>query len=89
MKPLTNSAVLPDVNGDFTPCPELMTQEEVIRYLRFPDVSSSKNYVDCIKYLVRIHGLPCMHISRKPLYPLEAVRRWIMQKTEKEMNKKG
>jgi len=28
------SAVLPDGNGSFTPCPELLTTEEAIRFLR-------------------------------------------------------
>ena len=67
--------------------PELMTQEELIRYLRLPDVSSSTNYKDSIKYLVRIHELPCIHISRQPLYPLEGVRQWIVEKMKKEMTK--
>ena len=27
-------SVLPDGNGGFTPCPEVLTEEEAIRYLR-------------------------------------------------------
>lgn len=29
------SSALPDGNGDFTPCPELLTEDEIIRFLRF------------------------------------------------------
>jgi hypothetical protein len=30
--------VLPDGNGGFTPCPELLTEEEAIRYLRLDGI---------------------------------------------------
>jgi len=31
-------AVLPNGNGDFTACPELLTEEEAIRYLRLDTI---------------------------------------------------
>ena len=31
---LSTPTVLPDGNGGFTPCPELLTEEEAIRFLR-------------------------------------------------------
>ena len=31
-------AVLPDGNGGFTPCPELLTEEEAIRFLRIESI---------------------------------------------------
>jgi len=31
-------AVLPDGNGGFTPCPELLKEEEAIRYLRLDGI---------------------------------------------------
>ena len=31
-------AVLPDGNGGFTPCPELLTEDEAIRFLRLDEV---------------------------------------------------
>lgn len=36
---LHTPAVLPDGNGGFTPCPELLTDEEAIRYLRLDQVN--------------------------------------------------
>ena len=60
--------------------PDLMTEEEVIDYLRIPKVSKAGEYNNVINNLKRAHGLPCIHISRKPLYPREAVWDWVMQK---------
>ena len=79
----TNST-LPDGNGTITPFPELMTEEELIRYLRINEVSQAGDLNNVIDNLKRMHCLPCIHISRKPLYPLSAVRRWIEEKLEKE-----
>jgi len=74
-------AVLHDGNGCFTVCPELLTEEELIIFLRVPEVSKSENYHNVIENLKRIHDLPRIHICGKPLYPLEEVREWIRKKT--------
>ena len=79
-------AVLPDGNGGSTPCPEVLTEDELIRYLRIPDVSKAKDYHHVIENLKRFHGLPCIHISRQPLYPRDAIRKWIEDKLNSEMN---
>jgi len=70
----TISAVLPDGNGGFTPCPELLTEEELITFLRIPQISKSKDYHNVIEDLKRMHGLPRIHICGKPLYPLDEIR---------------
>ena len=36
---LMMTKVLPDGNGGFTPCPELLTEEEAIRFLRLDGIS--------------------------------------------------
>lgn len=82
-------SVLSDGNGGFTPCPELMTEQELILFLRIPDVSDSQNYKNVVDNLVRMHELPCIHLCRKRLYPLERVRIWITKKSEKEMSEMG
>ena len=33
-------AILPDGNGGFTPCPELMTEDEAIRFLRLDQINT-------------------------------------------------
>ncbi len=73
-------AVLPDGNDGCVPCPELMTEEELIRFLRIPLISKAEDYGNVIENLKRMHNLPCIHISKKPLYPLNAIRKWIDEK---------
>jgi hypothetical protein len=75
---------LPDGHGGFMPCPELMTEEELIRFLRIPLISKAEDYGNVIENLKRMRGLPCIHICKKPLYPLNAVRKWIEEKLSKE-----
>jgi hypothetical protein len=72
--------VLPDGNGGFAPCPELMTEEELIVYLRISRISNAKNYHNVIDNLKRMHGLPRIHICGKALYPIEAIRKWVQEK---------
>ena len=64
--------------------PELMTETELMHFLRIPDVSPSANPHNVVENLKRFHHLPCIHISRTPLYPLVAVRRWVDEKLAKE-----
>ena len=64
--------------------PELMTETELMQFLRIPDVSPSVDPHNVVDNLKRFHHLPCIHISRQPLYPLAAVRRWVEQKLVKE-----
>ena len=74
-------AVLPDGNGGFTPCPELLTEDELIRFLRIPEVSKSKDFRNVVGHLKRYHDLPRIYICHQPLYPTSAVLRWIERKT--------
>jgi hypothetical protein len=59
-------------------CPDVMTEQEVIEYLRIPEVSEAKDFKNAIDNLIRFRGLPCIHISRKRLYPLQLVREWVL-----------
>ncbi len=60
---------------------DLLTEEELIKFLRIPSVSKASDYHNVITHLKRIHSLPCIHICRQPLYPTEAIRKWIEEKT--------
>ena len=64
--------------GDF---PDLMTEPELIRYLRIPDVSNSKSHRNVIEHLKRFRGLPRIHICNKALYPKRAIQNWIDAQT--------
>ena len=61
---------------------ELMTESEVIQFLRIPEISNSKNYHNVIEHLKRIRELPRIHICRKALYPKKAILDWV----EKEID---
>ena len=61
--------------------PDLLTEEELIKFLRISSVSKAKDYHNVIAHLKRIHDLPCIHICRQPLYPTGAIRKWIEEKT--------
>lgn len=61
--------------------PDIMTEEEVILFLRIPEISKAANFKHVIENLKRMHNLPCIHICRQPLYPLEAIKKWVKEKT--------
>lgn len=61
--------------------PDLMTEDELIVYLRIPEISKAKNHKNAVENLKRMHQLPRIHICGKPLYPREAIREWVRQKT--------
>ena len=61
--------------------PDIMTESELIQFLRIPEISKSTNYQNVIENLKRMHDLPCIHICRQPLYPLEAIKKWVKEKT--------
>lgn len=67
--------------------PELMTEDELVEFLRIPKVSKNENHGNIIVNLKRMHDLPCIHICKQPLYPLAAVRKWIEDKLQKEQNR--
>jgi len=70
-----------DSTGSFS---EILTQQELIRYLRIPEISRARDHANVIDNLKRYHGLPCIHISKQPLYPLAVVRRWVREKLIEE-----
>jgi len=56
---------------------ELMTEFEVIQFLRIPELSNSKDYHNVIENLKRVRRLPRIHICRKALYPKKAILEWV------------
>ena len=61
---------------------ELMTESEVIRFLRIPEISNSKDYHNVIEHLKKFRGLPRIHICRKALYPKRAILKWMEKETD-------
>ena len=62
--------------------PELLTEDELVEFLRIPLVSRTGNHHNVVEHLKRARGLPCLHISKQPLYWLPAIRDWIQQQVE-------
>ncbi len=68
---------------DGRPCPALMTEAEVVQFLRIPEVSKASDYHNVIEHLKRVRGFPRIRICGKPLYPLAAVLEWINKQAER------
>ncbi len=72
-------AILPDTDGRFVPCPTLMTEEELIRFLRIPEISNARNHRNVVENLKRKHGLPRIHLCGKTVYLADSVKQWLKQ----------
>ena len=59
----------------------LMTERELVEFLRIPEVSKAKNYHNVVDNLKRFRNLSRIHICGQPLYPREAIMEWIRAKT--------
>ena len=79
--------MLPNNYGDMKQCSNLMTEDELIKFLRIPQISKAKNYHNVIAHLKRHRHLPCIHLCSQPLYPVQAILHWIEEKIQKEMSR--
>lgn len=61
-------AILPDGNGGYVPCPELLTEDEAIRYLRL-DANGCNNPKATLKYYRDQGNLRGVQIGKKLVYP--------------------
>jgi hypothetical protein len=69
-------------NGEaWKPVPQLMTQNELIRFLRIPEISDAKHQNNVIEHLKRYRDLPRIRLCNKTLYPLNAILDWIEKET--------
>ena len=73
------SAILPELHGGFGPCPTVMTEEELVRFLRIPEISNAVDYRHVIQNLKRVHGLPRIHLCGKAVYLTDSVKQWLQQ----------
>lgn len=56
---------------------EVMTEEELIDFLKIEQISSSRNPHNVIENLKRVHGLPRVPLCGKNVYLKEAVIEWL------------
>lgn len=69
--------------GKGFPAQELMTIDEVIIFLRIPEISKAENHHNVIKNLIRFRDLPRIHICNKLLFHRQAILEWIKNETTK------
>ena len=65
------------------PSYDLMTEQELVQFLRIPQISKATDYSNVVKNLIRFRGLPRIEICNKLLYPRQAVLEWINDETSK------
>jgi hypothetical protein len=58
-----------------------MTEEELLKFLRIPEISNSNNHHNVIEHLKRYRDLPRIHICNKALYPKKAILEWVEKET--------
>ena len=63
------------------PVPDLMTEEELVYFLRIPEVSKSDGYSNVVNNLVKMRDLPVIHVCNRRLYPKKAILDWIEKET--------
>lgn len=63
--------------------PEIMTEDEVIQFLRIPEVSASKNFHNVIINWVRSRDMPRIYISQRRLFPRKAILEWVEKQTDR------
>ncbi|MHC4602142.1 MAG: hypothetical protein ACYS6W_02295 [Planctomycetota bacterium] len=69
-------AVLPDGNGGFSPCPELLTEAEAICYLRLDTIKIKKPSNTLWRYR-KYHGLRAVQISKRIFYKRTELERFV------------
>jgi hypothetical protein len=84
MNKYTFATVLPDGNGGFTPCPELLTEDEAIRYLRL-DINGPQNPSGTLKHYRDkglLHGVRVGRNLRCPRKELNCMIDKLLEKEE-------
>jgi len=75
------TTTMPDGVNAWWSVPQLMTQNELVRFLRIPEISAAKNQHNVIEHLKRYRSLPRIRLCNKTLYPLNAILEWIEKET--------
>jgi len=74
---IKSTAILPGSEGEFGLCPTVMTEEELIQFLRIPEISNAKSPRNVIENLKRTRGLPRIHLCGKTVYLTDAIKVWL------------
>ena len=74
-------SVLPDGNGGFTPCPEVLTEDEAVRYLRL-DLVGHKSPATTLRYYREKKKLKATRISKKLFYTRKSLNEFLEEMTK-------
>ena len=74
---IKSTAILPSPDGEFNLCPTVMTEEELIRFLRIPEISNAGRPRNVADNLKRTRGLPRIHLCGKTVYLTDSVKAWL------------
>lgn len=77
----TPTSVLPDGNGGFTPCPELLTEAEAIRYLRL-DIDGPARPENTLRYYREKKKLKGTQIGKRIFYTRKALHEFLEKMTK-------
>ena len=77
------SAILPDGNGGFTPCPELLTEEEAIRFLRL-DIDKDTAPATTMKYYRDKGELIAIKVGKMNRYRRKDIEYFLELKSRKK-----
>lgn len=58
--------------------PDLLTIDEVVVFLRIPEVSTAKDYHNVVRNLIRFRDLPHIRISNRLLFPRQKIIEWLL-----------
>ena len=75
---MTNSN---EILSNESPVPALLTEQELVLFLRISEVSAAADYSNVIKNLIRFRDLPRIKIGKKLLFPRRAIMEWIEKET--------
>ena len=74
-----------DVLSHITSVPDILTEQELIEFLRIHEVSTASDYHTVVNNLIRFRNLPRIQICKKLLFPKKAVLEWVEKETVKNI----
>jgi predicted DNA-binding transcriptional regulator AlpA len=83
MQPQENLIFPTPASDPSGPFQDLMTEADLIRFLRIPEISTAKDHHNVILRLIRFRDLPRIHIGKRILFPKKAILEWVDQETKK------
>ena len=78
--------VLPDGSGGYAPCPELLTDDEAVRYLRL-DEDGSSDPKRTLKYYRDTARLIAIKVGKKNRYRRRDLENFLAQKSEEKQGR--